>query len=138
MLKQIGITKRLQPNSIANTASILVNRSASLRRTLLESKFKKNKLDIFGFTSSRQNPNALGLTSSIPLVLSDDMQNHNHSALEECLHKMPIIQRKAFMYKTFECKKTALICEDLHINEAVFWKLIHNARKELITALDLN
>jgi len=67
----------------------------------------------------------------------EDTQNHNDSILQECLNRMPAIQRNAFVYKTFEDKKTSSICKDLKINEAVFWRLIHNARKELIESLDL-
>ena len=63
MLKQIGITKELHSNSITSNPRILAKRSASIRRALLESKFKKRKLDIFGFTNSRQSQHTLEVTS---------------------------------------------------------------------------
>lgn len=69
-------------------------------------------------------------------LLPEDTED-TYSLLEECLNRMPLIQKKAFVYKTFGDKKTSSICKDLNINETVFWILIHNARKELVQTLNL-
>ena len=143
MYIQIEVTAFLQLKSIIENAK-------KGYKLILKIIFKNLRLQFLKRKSERSNVTNTHLhignpvRASYPLGTSnminsfpEDTQNQNDSILQECLNRMPAIQRNAFVYKTFEDKRTSSICTDLDINEAVFWKLIQNARKELIESLDL-
>lgn len=69
---------------------------------------------------------------------STNKKNRNSSVIEECLRRMPELQRNVFVYKTFEGLETSLICAYFNIDEAVFWKNINQARNELSTSLEIS
>ncbi len=147
MYKQIEITAFLELKLVVEKAkkickdrikTIFKNlRQQLLRRSLGRSKFNGIEDALLHINNVVAVSHPSGTSNSIHLF-PDSTKNQRNSILEACLNRMPKIQRRAFVYKTFEGKKTSLICTDLDINEAVFWKLIQNARKELIESLDLN
>lgn len=121
MDKQLEITKDLKLSFFTS----IINKVNHLKEYFLSFVHKKHN-DSTSIYYERQNT-----------VLYYNFNDDYHTKLERCLRTMTFLQRRAFESKTFEGKKTSVICRELEINEEIFWGLIHDARQKLIKALDI-
>jgi len=133
LTNQTEIVTDLKTNYITRTIKASISTLKSKIKPFIKTTSKSSRLKAYNYKGFTQHQDSKTMTAESP-NLNDD--NQKCSKLDECLKKMPPIQRKAFTLRTLENKSTAFICNELNISEALFWKLIHQARKELVLALN--
>jgi len=58
--------------------------------------------------------------------------------LKDCLARVPVKSRQAFILKTFDSKESDEICNILDVSSSNLWVLLHRCRNSLRDCLELN
>jgi RNA polymerase sigma-70 factor (TIGR02943 family) len=59
-------------------------------------------------------------------------------ALNSCIEKLPNAQKRLVLLKLVEEQETELVCKELNITPTNYWVIIHRAKLQLRTCLEMN
>lgn len=79
--------------------------------------------------------NRLKNKSDIKTTISHNENCDLKIALFDSINKLPVMHRDVFLMKNIHNYKTEHICEELGITKTIFWKIIYEARLQLINEL---
>jgi len=128
-----GTIEDLELNFIPECTKSLFSDFKSKIKGMFKRSSRSNNYDAAVSMQYQETRGMTGTSSN----LNGGINNMNFSKFDECLNNMPPMQRKVFRLRTLGGKSTALICKELNINESLFWDLIHQSRKELVIALNM-
>lgn len=126
-------TTNLETNLILN----ILKDSFSKCSSKLKSLFTQRKLHTINSQLINNNFKRYASVTDAPFERDEHFYDNKYAKFYECLNAMPHIQKKVFLMKTFEQRKTSVICKNLDISETVFWYYIKKSRHELMVSLQL-